>query len=341
MSHSPASADQSIIWVLTGDRVGDNLQMLHAAEALRRPYKVKSLKILPRFASGRLPVEASIRFLDPSSDPLGPPWPDLCLAIGRHLSMAALWIKAQSGGTTRIALFNLPKGRHDDFDLIVVPGIYRQMDSPKICRIRFPLATFPGNVIAAARQSYEDQLGTMARPLNVFLVGGPQPTHRLDAGIAEAMFARIKTGCGAAGSVFVSTSRRTPPAVTAALERSLRPQDRIYRWSPNAVANPYAGLLAHGDVFIVTDDSLSMMTEVARLGKPLVIAETPQPWRWIATRLQSIGLGRPKDIRLAARDLVESGHAVWLGDTPRTPRFPLPDETAKVVARLIDLLPRR
>ena len=338
MSHSPASADQSIIWVLTGDRVGDNLQVLHAAEALRRPYKVKSLKILPRFASGRLPVEASIRFLDPSSDPLGPPWPDLCLAIGRHLSMAALWIKAQSGGTTRVALFNLPKGRHDDFDLIVVPGVYRSLDSPKVCRIKFPLATFPGHAITAARQSYEDQLGTMARPLNVFLVGGPLPTHRLDAGIAEAMFARIKTGCGAAGSIFVSTSRRTPLAVTTALERSLRPQDRIYRWSPDAVANPYAGLLAHGDVFIVTDDSLSMMTEVARLGKPLVIAETPQPFRLLEISLRKFGLGRPKNMRLANQMLLDSGHAVRLGEMLRNPPCPLPDETHVVVERLEELL---
>ena len=338
MSHSPASADQSIIWVLTGDRVGDNIQVLHAAEALRQPYKVKSLKIMPRFASGRLRVEASIRHLDPSSDPLGPPWPDLCLAIGRQMSMVALWIKAQSGGATRIALFNLPKGRHDDFDLIVVPGVYRSLDSPKVCRIKFPLATFPGHAITAARQSYEDQLGTMARPLNVFLVGGPLPTHRLDAGIAEAMFARIKTGCGAAGSIFVSTSRRTPLAVTTALERSLRPQDRIYRWSPDAVANPYAGLLAHGDVFIVTDDSLSMMTEVARLGKPLVIAETPQPFRLLEISLRKFGLGRPKNMRLANQMLLDSGHAVRLGEMLRNPPCPLPDETHVVVERLEELL---
>ena len=338
MSHSPVSGGQPIIWVLTGDRVGDNVQVLHAAEALRRPYEVKALKIMPRFAGKRLQVIASVRHLDPSSDRLGPPWPDLCLAIGRQMSMVALWIKAQSGGSTRIALFNPPKGRHDDFDLIVVPGIYRRLDSPKVCRIKFPLATYPGKAIAAARQSYEDQLGTMARPLNVFLIGGPQPGHRLDAGIAEAMLARIKAGCGAAGSIFISTSRRTPPAVTAALERSLRPQDRIYRWSPSAVTNPYAGLLAHGDVFIVTDDSVSMMTEVARLGKTLVIAETPQPFRLLETSLRKLGLGRPKNMRLANQMLLDSGHAVRLGEMPRKPPCPLPDETPLVVERLEELL---
>jgi hypothetical protein len=293
---------------------------------------------LPRFAAKRLKVEASIHHLDPASDRLEPPWPHLCLAIGRQMSMVAQWIKAQSGGLTRIALFNLPKGGRDDIDLIVLSGVYRHLDSPKVCRIKFPLAYFPEKAIAAAQRSFASQFRLMARPLNVFLVGGPQSNHRIDAGVALSMFARIKTGCGASGSIFVSTSRRTPQDVSEALKRALRPGDGFFQWSPNAAGNPYAGLLAHGDVFIVTDDSLSMMTEVARLGKPLVIAPTPRPWRWIAERLQSLGIDRPKDIRLASRELVDNGHAVWLGDAPKTPHSPLPDETAIVVERLKQLL---
>ena len=35
------------------------------------------------------------------------------------------------------------------------------------------------------------------------------------------------------------------------------------------IENPYQGLLALADHFVVTTDSLSMMVEVARLGRPL------------------------------------------------------------------------
>jgi uncharacterized protein len=39
--------------------------------------------------------------------------------------------------------------------------------------------------------------------------------------------------------------------------------------------NPYLGLLALADAFIVTGDSASMMVEVARLGRPLMIFPLP------------------------------------------------------------------
>ena len=39
--------------------------------------------------------------------------------------------------------------------------------------------------------------------------------------------------------------------------------------------NPYLGLLAHGDRFVVTGDSISMLVEVARLAKPRIVLSGP------------------------------------------------------------------
>jgi hypothetical protein len=50
----------------------------------------------------------------------------------------------------------------------------------------------------------------------------------------------------------------------------------LYRWDPdNKLDNPYLALLGLADQFIVTGDSISMMVEVARRGKPLAIFELP------------------------------------------------------------------
>ena len=50
----------------------------------------------------------------------------------------------------------------------------------------------------------------------------------------------------------------------------------LYRWDPATTGeNPYLGLLAHADRFVVTGDSISMMVEVASLGKPLAIFALP------------------------------------------------------------------
>ena len=136
------------------------------------------------------------------------------------------------------------------------------------------------------------------------------------------------------GSIFVSTSRRTPPAAADAVEQTLRPQDRLYRWQQDAARNPYFGLLAHGATFTVTSDSLSMLTEVARLGRPLAIAEPPLRaplWQRLAARCP---WSRARDMGEAASYLVRGGHAVRLGEPFPGRRHPPADDTGRVAARL-------
>jgi uncharacterized protein len=49
----------------------------------------------------------------------------------------------------------------------------------------------------------------------------------------------------------------------------------LFCWSADAQDNPYRALLGSADGFIVTGDSISMMVEVIRLGKPLAIFPLP------------------------------------------------------------------
>ena len=111
----------------------------------------------------------------------------------------------------------------------------------------------------------------------------------------------------------------------------------MFRWSPDARDNPYMGLLAHGDSFTITSDSLSMLTEVARLGKPIAIA-APEGNSAFARMLDAVGLGRARDLDAAARHLIDGGHAVMLGERLRTPAAPPPDDTERVAERLRQLV---
>jgi hypothetical protein len=52
----------------------------------------------------------------------------------------------------------------------------------------------------------------------------------------------------------------------------------VFDWARPEGENPYTGLLALGDRFVVTGDSISMQVEVARLGKPLEILPLPFGW---------------------------------------------------------------
>lgn len=323
------------IWVLTGAKTGDNAQVLRAAGAMDIPYEIKRIELNPAFETAKPRVEPSLHIANTAlSDPLEPPWPDLVITIGRRLSLVALWIKQQSGGRTRIALFNAPKGRASDFDLLVVPAYYTLPDGPRVCRIGLPLIAADEARIEKARAEFGPAFAGLARPLHVLLLGGDMGARRLDPAFAVRILRTMRDGFAREGTIYVSTSRRTPAGVADAVEKALRPRDILYRWRQGAAGNPYFGLLAHGDSFTVTADSLSMLTEVARLGRPLVIAEPPErpsAVRWLAKRL---GLGGARDLSQAADFLVGAGHAVRLGQPLAPPAGRPEDDTERVAVRL-------
>jgi uncharacterized protein len=128
------------IWLVLGDKPGDNAQVEIVAEAVGLAFERK--RVIPRaeWALGKPRVTASISHLDPNrSDTLAPPWPDLILTIGRRPGMAALWIQEQSGGHSRIVLFGPPKRWPERYSLIVAPAQYRLSGAPNVLPIRFPL----------------------------------------------------------------------------------------------------------------------------------------------------------------------------------------------------------
>jgi hypothetical protein len=121
-------------------------------------------------------------------------------------------------------------------------------------------------------------------------------------------------------------------------------------WSNKGEENPYYGYLALADQFIVTGDSVSMMTEATATGRPVAIyrsAERPRllgkntaripPLRWL------IDLGlvpHPRDIRAFSDRLVASGRAYYLGDTSPHRSSPAPEDMNRAVERVRALFKR-
>jgi mitochondrial fission protein ELM1 len=77
------------IWLVIGDKLGDNAQVEIIAEALGLPFEVRRVLPKPQFVLGKPGFKPSLYHLDlERSDKLEPPWPDFILTIGRRPSMA-------------------------------------------------------------------------------------------------------------------------------------------------------------------------------------------------------------------------------------------------------------
>lgn len=357
-SSPPAAAPRT--WLVLGDKLGDNAQVEIVAASLGWPCERRSLRFRPEFVLGKPPFKPSLYHLDQAhSDALEPPWPELILTIGRRPSMAALWVRAQSGGRTNVVLIGRPKRGIDDFALIVATPQYRLPARPNVVHLDLPLMRADPGRIAADAEAWRERLAPLPRPLTAVLVGGPTKPFVFDAAVTRSLIDLALRSTGGTGTLYVTTSRRTPDAVVDALRRHLPASARLFAWSPDASDNPYLALLGLAERFVVTGDSISMMVEVARLGRPLAIFPLPVGKsgtealkRAVARKLHpedgggglvaALGqrlydlnlVGYSRDLTALHEKLYEQGLAVPLGQPfPATPGHP-PDDLPRVVERI-------
>uniref|UniRef100_A0A1J3DTN6 Mitochondrial fission protein ELM1 n=1 Tax=Noccaea caerulescens TaxID=107243 RepID=A0A1J3DTN6_NOCCA len=72
------------------------------------------------------------------------------------------------------------------------------------------------------------------------------------------------------GSLRISFSRRTPKKVAEIIAGELSSNSKVYIWDGKD-PNPHLGHLALADAFIITADSISMLSEACTTGKPVYV----------------------------------------------------------------------
>jgi mitochondrial fission protein ELM1 len=348
------------VWLLISDKPGDNAQARVLADALGWAYETKQLFPKTEWMLGKPAFRPGMQHLDLArSANLKPPWPDLIITIGRRCAMAALWAQDQSAGQSRIVLIGRPKRQPERFALIVAPGQFRIPSRSNLVQLDLPLLRADADAVAAATIASRDRFAALPRPLTAVLVGGPTKPYRFDAETARDLVRCLRTMLARdGGSLYVTTSRRTGAEVTEALASALPEGTPVYRWSAAADAdNPYLALLGLADRFVVTGDSISMMVEVASLGRPLAIFPLPVK-EGLANRVRAaratlvaragggvagrlvhllhrLGIvSYARDLTAIHRCLIQRGLAVRLGEPFHSPAGRLEDELDQAVARI-------
>jgi len=369
-AHADGAA-QPRVWLVLGDKRGDNAQVYPIEKALGWACEHKVLQMLEPYVLGKPRVGASLHHIDRErSDPLDPPWPDLIITVGRRPSMAAMWIREQAQGRTKIVLIGKPSTRLETFDLIIPSGENQLPPLDNVLPIALPLMQVNEAAVASAVETWEPRFADLPRPLIAFLVGGPTGPFVFDAKAVGRLIEAVAKVAAEGGTPYVTTSRRTPPAVVDALKTGLPSAGHLFEWTADATENPYHALLGLADGFVVTGDSISMIVEVARMGKALEIFELPtgrlgaldqvrrslnrllcspaaEPGKEtfrhrLARMLYRSGLiVQTRDFRAFYRMLIDRGLASPAGGgLPPPPRGQVPDDLALVVTRIKALMER-
>ncbi|NQX88768.1 MAG: mitochondrial fission ELM1 family protein [Halioglobus sp.] len=358
-------------WVILGDKGGDNGQVATIVEALAWPVEYKYVHMRPEFVVGKPRYRPALDHLDlAQSDTLEAPWPDLIITVGRRPSMAALWVRQQSGNCTRIVLVGKPSGHMLDFALVIASAENQMPPLHNFLPTTLPLMRIAPEDIASEVRAWQSKLSPLKKPLIAILIGGETNPFIMNRKVADRLVATARWIVDELGGTpYVTTSRRTTSEVVEVLRRDLPEQTLFYEWSLDGGDNPYRALLGSADGFIVTADSVSMMVEVIYLHKPLAIFPLPGGWlgdldqlrrslaHWLFNPKQGSFADRMRHriargvfyidhfkVLSATRDfrafhglLVDKGLAVWSGQPFKQPQAKLPDDVEAVVKRIKEL----
>lgn len=257
-------SDGATIWILVGNRQGDNNQLYALANALDLPFVAKKLTYNWCRNVSFLRGERLIHLSRRSRRTLVSPWPDLVIGLGYDSVAVSRYIRRKSGGRTRLVQIGNPRTGIVDIDLVMITPQYRLEPAPNVLRLPFPI----GNPGLTARPSDEEQrwLRAFPSPRRLLAVGGSTRQWQIDVDELDRAIAGLQSKCaGDGGSIIAAISRRTPLNVICLLEARLK-------GGKNACVESFprfGALLAQCDEFYVTADSVSMLSEAILTGKPV------------------------------------------------------------------------
>ncbi|MGE3298079.1 MAG: mitochondrial fission ELM1 family protein [Porticoccaceae bacterium] len=316
------------VWVLLGQKAGDNHQVLALAEALGWPFTCKQIVNRPWELLTNRCAGTTLAGIDRRrSSELRPPWPELVISAGRRNEPVARWLKKRSAGRARLVHIGRPWAPLTAFDLIVTTPQYFLPAAANILHNRLPMHRIDRDRVRTEAAALAPHLGGLKPPYTAVLLGGDSGPFVFTPAKARRLALQVNTLIATVGgSVLVTDSRRTPADAAAAFWSALRAPAWRHDWRDGTRPNPYRAYLGLADRFVLTGESMSMLAEAVAMGKPVHLFAMDDPGHWwrgthnwrfkpLSHRLaMALGPRRMRrDVARIQRDLVTRGLACWLG----------------------------
>ena len=278
------------VWVLLSHKLGDNEQCLALADLLNLSFDVRVLdwpeeSSISDKALTMLFLEDSIEAAEKrKAKGICPPWPDVLICSGRRNSRVGFWIRETSKGHTKVVVIGRARRPVAQYDLLVAPPQFRAPTRSNVVKQLTPLRRRAAPSDLAPGDGADRWLAELRQPLIAVLVGGRVRQFLTKPGqVAKAIAAAAEQVRPLGGRVVVLDSRRTPRDVSEAI-RQLTGEDVLYvAWSSGR-RSAYKQILSRAEFFLVTGDSISMLSDACGTGKPTYIIELPSAFdarRWL------------------------------------------------------------
>ncbi|PON65411.1 Mitochondrial fission protein ELM1-like [Parasponia andersonii] len=262
--------------------------------------------------------------------------PLLVVASGRDTISIASSIKRLASENVFVIQIQHPRTHLNRFDLVItprhdyypltpqgqeqIPRFLRKWITPHEPPDKHVVLTvgalhqIDSTVLRSAASAWHDEFAPLPKPLLVVYVGGPTGCCRFGADLAKQLTSSLLSVLVSCGTVKICFADRTPEKVSNIILKELGDNPKVYIWHGEE-PNPHKGHLAWADAFVVTAESVSLISEVCSTGKPVYVMGA-ENCRWKLSdfhkSLRNRGVVRPFT---GSEDISESWSYPPLNDT--------------------------
>lgn len=269
------------IWILADDRPGNYSQALGLAGEIDFEHKIVNISygnfaILPN-----LFLRSSIRGLNKETKKSLSNmsyYPKVIIAAGRRAAPVSLYLKEKSGNRTKIIQIMNPGISHKKFDCIILPRHDRIKKSyTNVIRSIGALTKINNSAIEYEVEKFSKIIKTDKNKKKIaLLIGGDSKNTKFDSESAKTLSDRVaRIAKNMDAEIFIINSRRTPEKAMKTIIGNLDKKKSSYQFfdfnTTSKKDNPYYALIGMADYFVVTGDSVSMISEVCSLEKSVYI----------------------------------------------------------------------
>ena len=261
--------DSTQLWTLTDGNAGNRRQVDALAAALTHG-PVQDWVLEPHapwsWCAPRALPGVSAAFGTSFSHALAQP-PRLAIGCGRQGALATRLLRRR--GSTAVQILD-PRINPRHWDLVIAPE-HDGLVGDNVITLIGSLNPVDTLWLAQARAAFAS-FADLPRPRTAVLLGGPSAHARFDLASFETLATQLDVVLACeGGSVMVTTSRRTPTDVVAALrQRYVQTPSVVWCGDADGI-NPYPGMLAWADRIVASADSVNMLSEACATDVPVFV----------------------------------------------------------------------
>ena len=257
-------------WTLTDGKAGMRSQVQGLSEALGMPVEHKTC-VRSKWLS-LLPVRWTQFFLGLKSggDNFEAPWPDLLIASGRRSIPLALHVRRKSKGKTFVVYTQDPRINPSHFDFVIAMD-HDKVEGDNVKKISMALNGVTQEKLKDAAARYKKKFETYKKPFCAIMIGGSTHSYTMTDEVMDCFIQELRKLLESfKGALLITPSRRTSALHVEKIITAFKDEKRVFV-ADLTKDNPYYGFLGLADFFIVTDDSVNMMSECCATSKTVYV----------------------------------------------------------------------